>query len=219
MLISTLLLGEAPSMFDSDGWNTLAAFASAIAAIAAVVGVFLTLHTFRKTQRDKQSDAILAQCEKSLAAAYDVLTNAGASVPPERVRLNWLTSARHILRYKKLKDLLGGTHLVICDESEEYWRHKFYIALRPLEMDYGYYDVFKVGKETDLDRTIVPKSALVILAFSDWPEGRDDPMNGVSIKDLCEGHPTLGLRHWAFERHLEQLMAPDLPGDSAVPRA
>jgi len=192
-------------MFDSDGWNTLAASGSAIAAIAAVVGIFLTLHTFKKTQQDKQNDAILAQCEKSLVAAYDVLTAGGSSIPPAQNRLNWLTSARHILRYRKLKERLSGTHLVICDESEEYWRHKFYIALQSLEMKYGYYDEFKVGDERDLGRTIVPKSALVILAFSDWPEGRDDPLNEVTIGELCEGHPTLVLRHWAFERHLIEL--------------
>jgi len=192
-------------MFDSDGWNTLAAFGSAIAAIAAVVGIFLTLHTFKKTQHDKQSDAILAQCEKSLEAAYDVLTGGGSSIPPERNRLNWLTSARHILRYKKLKQSLTGSHLLICDEIEEFWRYRFYVAVEKLQDNYSYYQA-PVTPDPDMRSTIQSKSALVILAFSDWPENRIDPLAEVQAKSLFNGHSALLWKHAAFDRSYRELI-------------
>lgn len=130
------------------------------------------------------------------------------NLPPQKNRLNWLTSARHILRYKRLKSNLVGTHLLVCDEIEEFWRYRFYIAVEPLENKFGYYDS-PGAKTQDAAKAIIdPKSALVILAFSDWPEGRVDPLREVRAEDLLlDGHPNLLLKHSAFDKPYRDLAA------------
>lgn len=65
-----------------------------------------------------------------MAWLYNALTDSGENVPPRADRLNWLTSARHILRAKRIQfQITYPTYITIADEMEEYWRHKFYLTL------------------------------------------------------------------------------------------
>lgn len=197
-------------MFDRDDWSTIAAFSSAVAAVAALIGLCLTYFSNKRTQDEKTFETIRVQAENSLAAAYDTLTNRGRSIPPEPDRLNWLTAARHILRYKKLKQKLRGVHHLVLDEVEEYWRHKVYLAVQPLERSIGYYSG-RGSRLTDdsaspLADPIEPKSALVVLMFSEWPAGLIDPLDEITTRNYEPIPRIFRMRHAAFASTLDALI-------------
>lgn len=209
MLLGILVLGNVPTMVVRDDWNTIAALGSAVAAIAALIGLVLTYLSNRSTQQAKTYEAIRSQAEKSLAAAYDVLTNGGTSIPPAQNRLNWLTAARHILRYKKLKLKLRGVHQTVVDEVEEYWRHRMYLAVAPLERAFGYYsprqNLMEPDEESELEE-IDAKSALVVLMFAEWPPDLTDPLDEVTASSYAPVPRIFSLRHAAFEPQLVRLL-------------
>ncbi len=155
-------------------------------ALAALISIWIAYKAYRanvgKQEEDRVRDsdkAILAQAEQSLRWAYDVLTNEGANIPPEPNRLNWLTSARHILRHNKLKaGIRSETYITIHDEVEEYWRHRFYLVLSDSRLISSKYYGADGGER------IYPKSALVILNFARWKKSSMDPLDAVDQDEL-----------------------------------
>lgn len=134
----------------------------------------------RIRERDKE---LLLQVQKSFQWAYDVLTNEGKEVPPKANRLNWLTSARHLLRARRIADQISSeTYRTVFEEIEEYWRHKFYIALSYEQLrSWTYY-----ADQSNLSwpENIEISSALVILDFSNWKEGAPDPLKEIDREVL-----------------------------------
>lgn len=199
--------------------------ANTITALAAVITVPVSLYIFHKSQESQAAqaqllrqeennarqehwdnlarDEILAQASTSLEYAFNALTASGAKIPPEQNRLNWLTTARHLVRFWALKGRLTGIQLEICAEREEFWRHQFYLCLRPLELKFGYFDPVPGFGSEARDATIDTKSALVVLSFAEWPKGLQDPLDSVSVKELLRGRETLLMRHRAFEQVYE----------------
>jgi len=125
--------------------------------------------------RDRDHDKeLLAQARTSLQWAYNALTDDGATIPPRADRLNWLTSARHLLRTKTLADRIkNSTYRTIYDEIEEYWRGKFYGALShdALRLWTYYADEAKPHWPEKIEIT----SALIIIDFLNWKKGAPDP--------------------------------------------
>lgn len=200
--------------------------ANTITALAAVITVPVSLYIFHKSQESQQTqsqllrqeennarqehwenlarDEILAQASTSLEYAFNTLTASGTQIPPEQNRLNWLTAARHLIRYRALQRRLSGIQQEICAEREEFWRHRFYLALRALETKFGYFERVPGHTEESSAKSIVPKSALVVLAFAEWPADLEDPLDSISEAEILKGRETLLNRHRAFERVYEQ---------------
>ncbi|MGL4282868.1 MAG: hypothetical protein ACRCSI_04305 [Eubacterium aggregans] len=88
------------------------------------VGAVLS-HWF--TRRTQDSEAFLREAILSMERAYEVLSNGDKEVsPPEPNRLNWLTAARHIAGYYKLKDMIKcDGHKEICASNEIHWQKLF----------------------------------------------------------------------------------------------
>ena len=117
--------------------------------------------------------------------------------------MNWLTTARHLERYKKLKASLSvGTHRTVCEEHEEHWRHKFYVCLdAPHQLSLAYY---QEKPQPDQRLGIEPRSALVIHEFAKWPAGRDDPIDKVDAEAIVERGEVLK-GNYGLRRYLETL--------------
>lgn len=148
-----------------------------ITAVGTVVALFAFIATIRKNrsdEEDQKQQVILDQCKQTLEWAYNALMPDPAAVVPEPNRLNWLTAARHIVAYQGLRKTINKQpHIRIADDFEEFWRHRFYLALSDVRLaDPGYWS--SQGAQLI---NIQTTSALVILSFSKWPEGRDDPID------------------------------------------
>jgi hypothetical protein len=164
----------------SSDWTSIAsAIFAGVSALAAAAAIYLPW-------RIQNSQEILNQAVLSLERAYAALTNDDTETkPPAADRLNWLTAARHIQRYKKLKTKLASdTHRTVCEEHEEYWRHKIYLCLdAPSQLSLAYYTE-KLQPERRAG--IEPRSALVIHDFAKWPEEREDPMDKVDAEAIMK---------------------------------
>lgn len=175
-------------------------WASTVSAVFAGISAFVAAAAIYFSWRMQNSQEILNQAVLSLERAYRSLTQDEQQVqPPAPDRLNWLTAARHIERYKKLKAKLTiETHRTVCEEHEEYWRHKIYVCLdAPQQLALSYYSE-KLQPERRAG--IEPRSALVVHEFAKWPEGREDPIDEVDAAaivlrgDALEGN--YGLRQY-----------------------
>ena len=171
--------------------------ASISSAVFAGVSALIAACAIYLPARAQASQKLLDQAQLSLERAYEALSSGGRELsPPAPDRLNWLTAARHIQRYKSLKDkLTDRTHRTICEEQEEYWRHRIYLCLQtsqPYQPTY-YMEQLAPSPRSAIDKT----SALIIHAFAKWPDGRADPLEKVDINELIgkgralEGNPGL----------------------------
>jgi len=156
---------------------------TALGTLVALVGLAITVY---KNQKDDQAAIerdLLEQCKRSLEWAYSALMPDLSSDIAPASRLNWLISARHILAYKEIKKSIKlQPQLRICNDFEEFWRHRFYLALSHQRMSGpGYWsDPSPLGPEN-----IEIRSALVVVAFSNW--SGVDQIDSVDAKTLLDG--------------------------------
>lgn len=176
-----------------DWTSTASAFIAGLSALVSIAAVYYPW-------RLQNSQELLKQAILSLERAYATLSKNDSEVaPPAPDRLNWLTTARHIERYKNLKShLTCNAHRTVCEEHEEYWRHRFYVCLEaPNQLSLAYYSRRPDPKPT---AGIEPRSALVIHEFASWPDGREDPIDKVDTKAIVKRGEVLkgkyGLRQY-----------------------
>jgi hypothetical protein len=181
----------------SDWASTASAVFAGISALAAAAAIYFPW-------RMQNSQEILNQALLSLERSYESLTQAGQQIqPPPADRLNWLTAARHIERYKRLRGKLTiETHRIVCEEHEEYWRHKMYLCLdAPRQLTFSYYS----EQSQPAQRAgIEPRSALVIHEFAKWPEEREDPIDKIDAKAILARGEVLKGNH-GLRQYLESL--------------
>lgn len=180
-------------------WEAVSAVGTAAAALLAGGGLWISNYTFRKTVEAKQQDDLCKQALECLQVAYDVLTENGRECPPPQSRINWLTSARQIVRFQQLRDRLQGTARTIVDETEVVYRHKFYMALRGVEQAIGYFDSPPGAGAANTDNVIQPKSAAIVIGFSQWPVNLSDPLDAISFNQIHSERGAFVFRHRAFE--------------------
>lgn len=135
----------------------------------------------RDTAHDKE---ILGQASTSLEWSYNSLTqgNQGTPVPD---RLNWLTAARHIQRYYKLKAMLKtDTYKLLNEENEEHWRHAFFKLLDDRAMAKS--DYFTNNRPYEWPENIELTSAMIVSEFSQWNNDTEDPVDEASREYLID---------------------------------
>lgn len=170
----------------------ITAIISVIIAIASALIAIFAVYVPRRDQHDQQ---LLQQSILSLERAYNSLTSNGQRLtPPPADRLNWLTSARHIIGYKALKNRIKTPlYLALCEEHEEFWRHEFYLALDMHKIySSSYYDQ---GPPPDLRSPIEPRSAIIIYSFATWPKSKSDPVDSIDTKLLLQQSDFLAGNH------------------------
>lgn len=140
----------------------------------AQLGIFFTIAiaflTYFSNQKTKRDEEITKQAILALERAYEILTDNGKNIaPPSPDRLNWLTTARMLARYEKLKGRLKtDLYKTICEEQEEYWRHRFYLLIKDWNLYPLSYFQEKPSAELGIapESGIAPNSAVVIFRFS-----------------------------------------------------
>ncbi|MBY0271762.1 MAG: hypothetical protein K2X06_18045, partial [Burkholderiales bacterium] len=133
--------------------------------------------------RDASTYKILQQSTSVILLG--ALTENGRNVPPKPDRINWLTAARHILRGQHIaSQIQGKTYKTVCSEIEEYWRHKFYIALSDNSLRKREY--FSDLGCPSWPENIEISSALVVIDFSNWQEDVVDPLGSVNREKLMK---------------------------------
>lgn len=173
--------------FANTNWLELSKLLVSILTLASIVIAYRSYRANLSKQNDdrirERDKELLSQVQKSFQWAYDVLTDEGKEIPPKANRLNWLTSARHLLRAKKIADqITSETYRTVFEEIEEYWRHKFYIALSYEQLrSWTYY-----ADQSNLSwpENIEISSALVILNFSNWKTDTLDPLKEIDREAL-----------------------------------
>jgi len=162
----------------SQAWTSILPFLGPLTGVITVVIAYFALVWPLRYQR---SAAILDQAVCSLGRAYSALTIDGSQTDPVPAdRLNWLTAARSIEAYKALKSRVRvKVHRLIAEDHEEYWRHRFYLALRhPAYRQPSYYYPWgKIHEEALQPEPIEPQSAIIVHAFAKWPKSRRDSID------------------------------------------
>lgn len=157
-------------------------------------------------ERVRDADkAFLNQAKNSLEWAYNALTRNGEAIPPKADRLNWQACARHILRQNEIALCISGeTSQTVYAEIQEYWRHKFHLALSDASLLNPAY--FKNQGEPDWPENIDIPSALVVVDFANWQEGAKNPMDGVDqSKMMSEGNCFKGPAGRGLRRYVTEL--------------
>jgi hypothetical protein len=166
---------------------------------SAALGSIWVAHSTYKANLNKQKEdrirdadkELLNQAERSIEWAYNVLTQNGEHIPPLADRLTWLTCARHLLRQSDIAaKLKGETYKTVYAEIEEYWRHRFYLALSDPSLLSSSYFRSKEGHK--LPENIEVRSALAVIGFARWKEGTPDPTDGVDKEKMIADLSTDG---------------------------
>lgn len=179
-------------------------FLKLLPIIISLLGLLIAIGTLRINVQTSQSKDLLQEATLLLDRAYNALTDDGKSTAPVAPdRLNWLTSARHIEDYRKIKAMLKNTsHKLVCAAQEEHWRHKFYLLLK----DYKLYPLSYFEKNLEKDKSeIEPVSAVVIFNFAFWPKDKKDPLDEVDYHELLKGRPTFLSYNFFFRQYLSKI--------------
>lgn len=165
-------------------WTRLAI--SALTLVSIVIAYMTYRENLRKINDDRlreRDKEYVGQFRASLEWAFDALAPDGPGKAPRADRLNWLTSARHILRAKKIRTLIQhSTYATIADEIEEHWRHRFYLALSHEDLRDGHY--YMDREHPTSPENIEVTSALVVVNFTNWKDGMVDPTDEVDREAL-----------------------------------
>lgn len=178
-------------MIDQDTttlWTIGLSAASAIATSASAFGAFWTIRRSRldrkAAEQTKADERLLNHAAATLERAFSALMgNQNDLVIPPPDRLGWLTSARLVIEYQSTKSRISSALLLQeCESHEEHWRHQFFMKLNS----------FHVGQDTYFGPGKIEKtSAIVIHAFSQWPEDHIDPL--LKYSSPQEAASTLGV--------------------------
>lgn len=174
-----------------DASDVIAVFAALVAVVAVLIPWWY-----------QRNQLLLEQAVKSLERAYEALTDKGRSVsPPAADRLNWLTAARHIVRYKKIKAKIvcAKTQKLLCEEHEEYWRHQFYLCLNQGPERHVLHPAYYKGGE------IEPQAAIIVHGFAEWPGSMRDPIDVVDTNKILAETPIILQRNYGLRLYLESL--------------
>lgn len=166
-------------MLQADWASTLSAIFAGVSALVATAAIYFPWRT-------QKSQKFLEHATHSLERAYEVLSSSGHQIqPPTPDRLNWLTAARHIEQYRRLrKSIKCKEHQLVCEEQEEYWRHKFYVCLdtpNTLMQDYYQERTLPSGQ-----LGIEPRSAIIVHDFAKWPDGKQDPIDLANVDSVLK---------------------------------
>lgn len=183
-------------------FNIAAFLAPSVSIVAMCVSAYFARTAINVNRKDRESKNHMEQAVLALEHAYEALTNDGRSITPvESNRLNWLTAARHIESYKVLKQgVTERSHKAMIEDTEEYWRHRFYVALDMYRIhDVGYYAEKQVPKASELD----VGSLIVVYGFASWPDDKDDILNKADFAGIVNSHD-IRQGNIGLTRYLEQ---------------
>lgn len=166
--------------------NIVPFLAPAASVVAMCVSGYFAWLAINVNRKDRESKNHLDQAILSLQRAHAALTDDGRCEHARPDRLVWLNAARHIETYKVLKrGVTELSHKVICEDHEEYWRHRVYLAIDMHALyQPGWYDEDRTTGKLGL----APPSLLIIYGFASWPEGKIDPIDQADLIGIAASH-------------------------------
>lgn len=150
--------------------SALMTWATVATAVFAGGSAWAAAHAIRVAIKSRNNERLLAYATMTLERAYLALKDPSHETPfPRADRLAWLTAARLIEEYKSAKARIEDPIILReCESHEEHWRRSFFLMLEPLAL--GHAAFYSAG-------SISETSAIIIHAFSEWPEGQADPLD------------------------------------------
>jgi hypothetical protein len=178
------------------------------AFVSLIVAFFAYWNSRKKNSYDvtsKEDQELCIYASKVLEESYRELTQNGLVINPvEANRLNWLTSARLILRHQEIKSKIkSDVYILICEENERHWEHEFYKILQHSELMSGTY--FKGNKMFNSCENISPDSAVVVFKFARWRRNYEDPLETINYKKLLNDEPEILNGRNGLESYLDDL--------------
>lgn len=206
-------------------------YSAVISAGSAALSAVFAAVTIWYAER-KSSDAILThEAKECLEKAYEALT---AGMPADGVplpdRLNWLTSARRLLRFKEIQSKVKSKQYKLSlSIAEADWRGRFSDVLdgilgpresdgasRLLHASSAYFEG-SPGERLSIDYS----SAVVIHAFSIWPKNEHDILEEKAVGRILNERPNVWIRYpnlRAYKHKVEARRNPQpLPPSSPTP--
>lgn len=175
-----LTIGEAALL---PAIQTIGSIAVAFSATVAF-GVYLSnIRRHRQEDARKASETYLKESLSLLDKAHETFIRDGAE-PPVNDRLLWLSTARMILRFQKLREQISEPeHIAVADENEEHTRLKFYGILGRNRDNFSR-EYFCPSGDLYSGENIDRKSIAVVFGFSRWKEGIQDPLSEIDDIEL-----------------------------------
>lgn len=178
---------------------------TAIGTLIALVALVVTVIKNRLDEDVRAQQELLEQCKRALEWAYNALMPPGQNGPPLADRLNWLTASRHILAYQELKKRITlQPQARICEDFEEFWRHRFYLALSHASLSTQHYWSVPEPIRENIDAT----SALVVVDFAGWPDGKEDSTSLVDVELLKQRNGLKGNAGRGLKAYIRLLTTP-----------
>ncbi|MGE8455068.1 MAG: hypothetical protein ACN6OY_00675 [Pseudomonas alloputida] len=178
-------------------WTLLLNSASAVAAAISAFFAYWTIKTSTANAREermaadktRENERLLNHAVTTLERSFSVLMGGQLSLDfPPSDRIAWLTCARLLLDYQSTKTRITDPLLQQeCESHEEYWRHNVFLKLEQIS-DQNYFSAGNIEKS----------SAVIVHAFSDWPNEKVDtiPKSSSESIDRYGVHPRwIRLRH------------------------
>jgi hypothetical protein len=174
----------------SAGQANLLPAVQAIGSVATALGATIAFNVYRSTVKRhraddsrKASDTYKDEALSVLEKAYETFTQQ-SDTPPVNDRLLWLSTARMIVRFQKLREKVTELdHTAVVDENEEHIRLKFYILLGRNVENFSR-EYFCPNGDQYGAINIARKSIAVIFGFARWREGMQDPLDSIDDIDL-----------------------------------
>lgn len=155
----------------------------AILALIISLGSLCLSYIKNVKDRDYSSDKdLFDQLKNKLRMAHEAIYPSPDFKIPVNDRLQWLIAARHIERYRELKqNLKTKLYKTICEEHEQFWSDQFYKTLNkiPDSKFFNYVNIDEMEEEgIDL------RSAAVVYSFAVWNHERHDPISKISLNKI-----------------------------------
>ena len=167
-----------------EEWRTLFSACTLISIVFVILNYWSSRGKAKEDYKLAKDKEICEQAILAIERAYGSLTNGKKKYElPDASRLNWLTSARQIIRFQQLKsELKTDIYKLVCSEHEEHWKHEFYLSLKHNDFNCSSY-----FNNNNIDLT----SALVITNFKQWDPETKDPMDDIDANTLINDGYTL----------------------------
>lgn len=195
---------------------------SAVSAFGALLTAYFAYKTIRDSKAKERLEVLRGEAERCLESAYDTLMfGAEHGEKPLPSRINWLMSARHIVRFWSLKEeCKGSVHEEALNGAEALWRDRFAEAVgkipksaampddsNQLVIDHKYFEGTRGPSSS-----IAVESAIIVHAFASWPKGEKDAIHNVDCDALIQDRPTMidafpGLRFYIQKKGMKNFVS------------
>lgn len=179
-VVIVLTAGEAQLL---PSIQTIGSTAVAFSAIVAFCVYLANIRRHQQVDARESSETYLNESLSLLSKAYEIFVREGTD-PPANDRLLWLTTARMIIRFQKMRQrIVEADHIAVVDENEEYTRFKFYTILERNKDNFSQQYFCPSGNHYSGDN-VHRKSLAVIYGFACWKKDMPDPLDGVNDIEL-----------------------------------